>query len=295
VALSALLLAACSSPLERIQHDAARGGLARIELEGTRFRHVAFASPAGAPGPLLVFIDGDGTPWTHHGRVMAADPTPRQALALALAVRSAGHSVLYLGRPCYLGRARTSECQPGDWTFARYSSQVVASLAAATNRFSERHGSPEIVLVGHSGGGTLAVLMAPQVHGLRAVVTIGANLDVAAWTLWHGYLPLTGSLDPADGGAWPAGVTEIHLTGGRDLDVPPALLTRYLAAHPAAQVWEQPQFDHHCCWSDAWPQLLATILARIAPPPDEGGAARSAREAGQRARDRLSIARSSGA
>src|SRR6185437_2332145 len=111
---------------------------------------------------------------------------------------SRGHPVLYLGRPCYLGLASSPECRPADWTFERYSARVVASLAAATNRFREREGRPDVVLVGHSGGGTLAVLMAPQVQGLRAVVTIGANLDVAAWTLWHGYLPLNGSLDPAD-------------------------------------------------------------------------------------------------
>ena len=115
-------------------------------------------------------------------------------------------------------------------------------------------------MIGHSGGGTLAVLLAPQVKNLRAVVTIAGNLAVRAWTAYHGYLPLEGSLDPAATGPLQPAVTEIHLTGGADTEVPPRLLGRYLAAHPGARIWSYARFDHRCCWQAARPKLLPQIV-----------------------------------
>jgi hypothetical protein len=257
------LLCGCTTPAQRADRLAARGGLTRVLLEGTRFHHVAYER-LGAQGPLFVFIEGDGSPWTGDGRRIAADPTTRNPLALELAVRTTSGSVLYLGRPCYLGLASSAECLPSDWTFGRYSPQIVASLALAANRVTRQRDFHDVILVGHSGGGALVVLMAPHVERLRAMITLAANLDTRAWTLYHGYLPLTGSLDPADSAPLAAGITEIHLAGGADRNVPPVLLGRYLAAHPGAQLWTFAGFDHRCCWQRAWPMLLPRLMERVA-------------------------------
>jgi len=254
--------------------------LSRELLVGASFHHVAYLR-LSSEGPLLVFIEGDGSPWTGGGREIAADPTPRHPLALELAAHTAG-AVLYLGRPCYLGLATAAECHPSNWTMGRYSREVVQSLAAATNRITLEHDFREVILIGYSGGGTLAQLMAPQVARLRAVVTLSANLDVSGWTAYHRYLPLSGSLDPADSPPLPAGVIEIHLAGGEDRNVPPALLDRYLTGHPGAQLWTFDAFDHGCCWQREWPTLWPRIMAQLdATPaaqahPDEGTRPRSA-------------------
>jgi hypothetical protein len=77
---------------------------------------------------------------------------------------------------------------------------------------------------------------------------------------------LTGSLDPMmRETVLPEGVMELHLTGGQDRDVPPALLATYLAAHPRAQQWRYPRFDHSCCWADAWPELLPQLVRTALP------------------------------
>jgi dienelactone hydrolase len=260
-----LLLCACSTPVQRADSLATHAGFSRAVLPGAGFHHVVYER-LRAGGPLLIYIDGDGAPWIRDGREVAADPTPRDALALELAVRTNAGSVLYLGRPCYFGLAATPECHPADWTFDRYSAAVVASLVAAANQFVRAHDIRDVVLIGHSGGGTLAVLMAPQMLHLRAIVTIAANLDVKAWTSRHGYLPLSGSLDPSDQPPVAGNISEIDLAGALDRNVPPALLGRYLTAHPAARLWTFPRFDHRCCWAQAWPTLLPQLLTDSASP-----------------------------
>lgn len=262
LAAAALAVAACASPVRRADAIAARGGLTRAVVCSRRFHHVIYRSRIAPDAPLFIFIGGDGSPWVDGGRRIAADPTAREPLALELAAHTHGGTVLYLGRPCYLGLAALPECRPTDWTSGRYSRAVVASLTAVANRFIRRHPAREVVLIGHSGGGALAVLMAPKVAGVRAVFTIAANLDVAAWTALHGYLPLTGSLDPARAPALPSGIREIDLAGGRDKNVPPWLIERYEAGHPRARLWVLPRFDHQCCWLGAWPRLLPKLLAR---------------------------------
>jgi membrane-bound lytic murein transglycosylase len=63
------------------------------------------------------------------------------------------------------------------WTHLRYSPEVVASMVSALRRFLTLHPSRRVVLIGYSGGGTLAWLMAGQVSETAAIVTVAANLD----------------------------------------------------------------------------------------------------------------------
>jgi hypothetical protein len=240
-----------------------QAGVRRSDLPVLVHLATVFRRRMAGGDPLFLFIDGDGTPWTDGGRQVAADPTPRRPLALELALSTRYGSVLYLGRPCYLGLAASTECHPSDWTVGRYSREVVDSLGVAINRIVLAHGFREVILVGHSGGGRLAVLVAPHISGLRAVITIAANLDVRAWTAYHGYLPLSDSLDPTDSPPLASSVVEIVLVGSVDRNVPPALLKAYLAGHPTAQLWTFPGFDHRCRWQEAWPMLLPRLVARV--------------------------------
>jgi hypothetical protein len=192
VALCGLLLAGCASPADRARGFAQRHALTASVIQGAQFRHEIFASSQRVDEALYVFIEGDGSPWADDGTVAARDPTPLRPLALELAARTP-HSVLYLGRPCYFHAHTDTACSPDLWTSARYSRQIVDSMAAATNRYAASGGFAHVILIGYSGGGALAILMAPQVPATRAVITIAANLDVASWVRLHGYLPLQGS------------------------------------------------------------------------------------------------------
>jgi pimeloyl-ACP methyl ester carboxylesterase len=144
----------------------------------------------------------------------------------------------------------------------RYSEEIVSSMTEAVSRAVEQAKARNVVLVGYSGGGVLAVLIAERLDNVAAVVTVGANLDVEAWSKYHGYLPLTGSLNPAASTAehrWP----ETHLYGMRDQVVPAATTDAYFKRFPNAQRRLEAN-DHVCCWVEQWPELWKQVGATSA-------------------------------
>lgn len=233
-----------------------------IEVQGSPFVHRGFAKIRESAGLLVIFIDGDGSPWVDRGRRIAADPTPRSPLALELAAHTPG-SVLYLGRPCYFGTSGGAPCAPKYWTSDRYSTAVVQSMTAAAEHYIQQNHFSRALLVGYSGGGTLAVLMARGLRGAVGVITIAADLDPAAWTRLHGYLPLTGSLNPSLEPPLPPSVLEWHLIGGRDENVPDGAAERYLKRVPKDRIWRFQDFDHVCCWVRAWPSIFARARSEL--------------------------------
>ena len=250
------LLAACATPSERFAREASALGFQRTTLNGGAFRHVAYFAGLDAPADALhVYIEHDGTPWLDRTFV-SADPTPRTPFALELMARDAGPR-LFLGRPCYFETRQDAGCSALNWTHRRYAPEVVHSMAEALRRFLSEHPFQQVVLIGYSGGGTLAWLLASRIARTSMVITIAANLDVDAWTRLHGYSPLAGSLDPAREPPLPSTIREIHLVGGRDDNVPPSIAIAFQARHPGARIVDIPPFDHRCCWIERWPALLA--------------------------------------
>lgn len=250
----AVLLAACATPTQHAERLAASAGFERRLVAGDPFDHVVFVKPAAGPvHGFRVYVEGDGTPWLTRHRV-AADPTPRRPLMLKLMRLDPGPAI-FLGRPCYFGAM--AHCEPADWTGARYSATVVESMAAALSGVrGELEWPGEITLAGHSGGGVLAVLLAPRVADVSTVVTLAANLDVTRWTALHGYSPLAGSLNPATAGPLPERIRQIHLVGGRDRSVPPAVTRAGIHPSSNATLVRFPEHGHHCCWHDVWRSVL---------------------------------------
>jgi pimeloyl-ACP methyl ester carboxylesterase len=255
--------------LERVDRFASDAGFERLVVQGTEFPHLVYRKESNVNDrEWHVYIENDGRPWTDPDTI-ARDPTPRRPLALRLMTRDTS-AAIYLGRPCYFG-VRSDNCTADLWTSARYSERVVTSMAQALE--NALPGDAEaIVLIGHSGGGTLAWLLAARVPKVRAVVTIAANLDLAAWAAHHGYTPLRASLDPAVLSDLPAGITELHYTGGRDTRVPAGLSAGFVRAHPHARFVHFPDSDHECCWESTWPEILQAL-----PAPPIGSAEESDR------------------
>ena len=262
----AALLAACATPADRFDRRANALGFSAIGLQGTGFRHVAYtAGMFERSDTLHVYVEHDGTPWldfTHP----APDPTPRTPLALELMAEDSGPR-LFLGRPCYFARVEETQsdsiCTPLLWTHQRYSPQIIASMVAALRRFLTLHPFRRVVLIGYSGGGTLAWLMAAHVPETTAIVTVAANLDTDEWTRIHDYSPLAGSLNPALTPPLPPTIREFHYVGGRDRNVPPSVVQSFARRHPGARVIELADFDHECCWIERWPKLLEEVQDRL--------------------------------
>lgn len=262
VFLSALLLGGCATPAQRIDAEAARYGFRRDVVQGTEFPHVVYFNEAEAAEALLhVYLEGDGSPWIA-GAHPATDPTSRRPIMLRLMAQDPAPS-LYLGRPCYLGLAERSPCDISLWTHARYSERVVDSLESALKRLLPQHKTSGLVFIGHSGGGTLALLLAERFDATRAVLTLAGNLDTDAWADHHGYLPLTDSLNPEEHPGLRPGIIEQHYVGLRDREVPLYIGERYSAVHPLAEIIPVPEFDHACCWHQLWPGILRALDHRL--------------------------------
>ena len=207
---------------------------------------------------LHVYIEGDGQPWVA-GRYIAFDPTPENPIALHLMMRDPRNS-LYLGRPCYFTRYQTEDtesdtaCRPALWTSARYSERVIKSMVAALEAIVQMNAYSKVVLIGYSGGGTIAYLMASRTDKIDRVVTVAANLDHGAWTRYHEYSPLDDSLDPV-ATELPRTVSQIHLRGARDRNVPEKVLKNFMPDDSAGWV-TFAGYDHVCCWEKNWPDIL---------------------------------------
>ncbi len=221
------------------------------KVEGDLFQHVVF-SKSGTGRVLHVYIEGDGRPWLRKNRV-SLDPTPRRTLMLELMALD-GAFAIYLGRPCYFDQS--TQCSPIWWTHRRYSEAVVNSMAVALSHFSKEYDS--VVLMGHSGGGTLAMLLAERSDKVQAVVTLAANLDVEKWALFHGYSPLKGSLNPALRLPLPARIKQRHYVAKDDRNIQEQWLEPVINQQSDA-VLIGVEGDHSCCWIDKWPDILRDL------------------------------------
>ncbi|MDP1635758.1 MAG: alpha/beta fold hydrolase [Gallionellaceae bacterium] len=231
-------------------------GYRRAVLQGEGFSHVAYFKDGHKDGALHVYLEGDGTPWTRMG-VPASDPTPRNPLMVELMSLDPATSV-YLGRPCYHG-LRNSACSPVMWTDRRYSEAVVASMSAALD--SATTGYQSLVLLGYSGGGTLAMLLAERQPRVGTIVTVAANLDTDRWAAMHRQPPMNGSLNPTKRPPLRSDVRQMHYAGGEDDNVPSQLVRAAVARRPGVLFREFPRQDHRCCWHEVWSEVLGALAA----------------------------------
>ncbi len=260
---ASLALSGCGTNGHRIDRIAVQAGLQKQRVAATPYSLIVYERPAAPAGPkpqhLLVYIEGDGLPWGSSGMKPAADPTTGNPLALRMMLGTADPAI-YVARPCY--QEPDVHCTPDDWTGGRYAQQIVDSMADAIAGESRKLGTDDLVLIGYSGGGTLAVLIAERLTHVSAVITIGANLDVAAWASHHRYLPLVASLNPAlsdRSHSWP----EFHFAGADDAVVPATTVEHYFQRYPAARRIVVDPADHVCCWEADWPALLSDVLKAL--------------------------------
>jgi pimeloyl-ACP methyl ester carboxylesterase len=137
-------------------------------------------------------------------------------------------------------------------------------MTAAATVFITQHHFQHVLLVGYSGGATIAALMARDLPGLIGFISVAGNLDPDTWAQLHGYLPLAGSLNPSLQPALSTALPQWYLVGQRDTNVPAAATARYLERVPPGRVWSYPRFDHACCWVSEWPAIYTRVAAELA-------------------------------
>ena len=225
------------------------------------YKHRVFLNPQAKQSKsideLHVYLDGDGTPW--RGSRIAEDPSPRNPLVLKMMEQDQAPAIL-LGRPCYYQLNWSELCNNTLWTSHRYASAIVDSMLTALNHWLSARKIEHLVLIGFSGGGALATLLAPHLDKTSTIITIAANLDIKAWSDYHGYLQLSGSLNPMTDAHIPSTIRQIHLAGLKDTNVPPEIVESFSITQKNALYLAQPEYTHSCCWTEIWPEILKTYL-----------------------------------
>ncbi|MDQ6959723.1 MAG: hypothetical protein Q9M27_01740 [Mariprofundaceae bacterium] len=259
--LAALLIAGCihvptaADRTQRALAMAKQAGWHQQIIATDRFDLAAFTPQHPVKtDTLIVYIEGDGLAWISRS-TPSTDPTPVHPLALQLALREP-EAAVYLAHPCqYAKDAQKRNCSAKYWAGYRFAPEVIHAENEAVDKLKQQSGASRLVLVGYSGGGGTAALIAAKRKDVVYLVTIAGNLDTAAWANLHRISPLTGSLNPAD--FWQAlqYIPQTHYVGEQDRTVPPAVARSYAARFPPEHqpvIVVLPGFDHHCCWANAW-------------------------------------------
>ena len=263
--LTALVLSGCLSlflsPTEKAERLAAAHGWTKQVVRAGAFDLTGFSRRStDRSETLTVYIEGDGRAWLSRSR-LSGDPTPPDPDVLELAVRHPRGPVLYLARPCqYTVQRPARGCHPKYWAGHRYAPEVVASLSVAIDHAKRVSGTRQLVLVGFSGGGVVAALLAARRTDVVELVTLAANLDHAYWTRLDGLTPLSGSLNPADDADRLQAIPQTHFVGADDDVVSPSVVDAYarrMADRSRTRIVVLSGFDHSCCWVKNWPGLLA--------------------------------------
>ena len=261
MAALAVSLMACSAATQ-FSRSAQDHELIREDITVNNLPLVIFRDAISSRSPVIHFyLDGDGSPWIH-GKRIAADPTSRSRLILALMAEDSAPKML-IGRPCYYitPSKRPSGCTNSLWTSQRYSAVVVETMAELIEAQALRFAAQEVRLIGYSGGGTLAMLIANHLSDVDVVVTIAANLNVDAWVGHHQFTPLADSLNADNFPLLSQNIRQVHFVGGQDTNVP-AEITRSVASRQHnAQVIEIGDYSHGCCWPNDWASRLQSVLS----------------------------------
>jgi dienelactone hydrolase len=258
--ISVFITSSCSNASSSFSKKAQKIGFKTTFIQGKNFQHTIYNNKLSTKkGVLHVYLGGDGTPW-FKGRYITRDPTPLNPIMLKLMKQDTA-AAIYLGRPCYHQQQMPSHCDTSLWTNKRYSLMVVESMVAALKQYIQQHQDLntkeiEIKLFGFSGGGTLAMLIAPRIHGVSTVITLAGNLDTDTWTNHHGFLPLKGSLNPAKQPPLASHIKQTHLAGSLDKTVPAFIIKSALKRQPNSRYILLQNADHHCCWQEKFNSLI---------------------------------------
>jgi hypothetical protein len=167
-------LDACADALARA------AGFRRLIIRTAAFSLLACVKGEGPVARL--YIEGDG-----HARrdrsTPSDDPTPWQPAALELAAVDPAATVAWLVRPHqYLLKDNDTNCVPIWWIGWRYHESVIVSGSEAPQRLRLVMRAKRLELVGFSGGGVVAALVAPRQKDIANLRTVAANQDIALWT-----------------------------------------------------------------------------------------------------------------
>ncbi len=203
---------------------------------------------------LRIYIEGDGHAFSASGWP-STDPTPTSYFLINLITKDDFPNVIYIARPCQY--FLENSCEEKFWTNARFSEEIVKALDAVLQEFSDQ----KIQLIGYSGGGAVAQLLALRNKNIISIRTIAGNLDHAKFSEIHHVKTLDESLqiNNANDLEILQNIPQIHFVGGSDKIIPPLIAQNYyekLSKKDCTRIVEIKNATHNKGWQERWKMLL---------------------------------------
>ena len=249
--ITASISACQTTPLE---HRLLKAGFKTELVQGGDFLITTAQKITDQSKPYVFYIEGDGMAFISKYRI-SLDPTPKHRMTLDLAAIDQRPNVIYISRPCqYTPMEMNPKCSYPYWTTKRMSEEVVDSVNQAINKLNN---GQKFSLVGFSGGGGIAVLIAARNPKVKDVITVAGNIDHETFTDFHKVTPMTESLNPVAYAKKLNKLPQLHLSGGKDKIVPSIVAENYTKTANSRCVKQRtyPDNEHQKGWEKVWPEI----------------------------------------
>lgn len=259
-------LSACTPSLQdkviKADQFAQAQGMRKELVSGGKFVFTTYQRIKNPNGRFVFYLEGDGMAFVGHG-FPSDNPTPASLMVLELASLDSDDNVIYLARPCQFTPVRLNpECSDFYWTRGRMSEDSVDAMNEAINFIS---GKKDIHLVGFSGGGGMAVLLAARNPQVKSIVTIAGNLDHEAFNDYHNTtFRMEDSLNPIDFARKIQHIPQLHLVGNYDDRVPKIIAEKYIRSQSGEGVsLKLIDASHNSGWVVKWTDLIRNDIANL--------------------------------
>ncbi len=264
--LIALTCCGCASTFPFISRDkladdiAFNANLTKAYIQTPHFTLTTYCKFNSPQRPLRVYIEGDGCSWESRRR-LSLDPTPTQPIALHLAALDTYDNVAYIARPGQYSAPNSTACDPTYWSQKRFAPEVISSVNQVIDDLKKDSHTSQVELIGYSGGGAVAILIASQRNDVLSIRTVAGNLDHEALCNYHKVSPLIGSLNPIDVAEDVARIPQYHFVGKKDKIVPPFVAEEFFKASGSPDtihIVYVNNANHTEGWVERWPRLLGS-------------------------------------
>ncbi len=249
------------NPQAKAEQIAGENAFTKEKVPAGIFALTAFSRLRKPGAPLMIYIEGDGRAWLSKSKI-ADDPTPFHPMLLELAAKDPAANVVYLARPCqYDNSAFQKPCAPEYWSNKRFSEEVIASESEAVSIFAKKAQAGEIHLIGYSGGGAVAALVAERRQDIKSLKTFAGNLDPEEVNRVNHVDTLEGSLNPMDSASTLRNLPQVHFIGNKDPVIPDSAANRFAARVDnarCAKIIHLEGVTHQTGWENQKERLFLT-------------------------------------
>lgn len=198
---------------------------------------------------LNVYIEGDGLAFLNKNSI-SSNPTPINSTILKLMGVDKSSCKVYIARPCQY--YSSAGCSNSYWTNKRFSPEIINSFNQAMDYLKVKYNNKDFILIGHSGGGAVASILASKRDDIDFLVTVAPNLDINKWVLLKNLTPLNGSLNPKDYTSKLENLKQYHILGKDDDIIPKEVFFSYFNSfeNKSNIRYKIVDANHNCCYEN---------------------------------------------